>query len=123
MAGSKIFDIVLGSAVLGTVGGLIGMFMGEGFLWPALLLGIMLGAGVGFLGGRQLFLGIFIGTVLGGLLAWGLGGVETITVGAASGAAMGGFLGIWISMLRDMFSQRKSETQSPAVEQPDNSAP
>ncbi len=123
MAGSKIFDIVLGSAVLGTVGGLIGMFMGEGFLWPALLLGIMLGAGVGFLGGRQLFLGIFIGTVLGGLLAWGLGGVETITVGAASGAAMGGFLGIWISMLRDMFSQRKSETQPPAVEQPDNSAP
>lgn len=123
MASSKIFDIVLGSAVLGTVGGLIGMFMGEGFLWPALLLGIMLGAGVGFLGGRQLFLGIFIGTVLGGLLAWGLGGVDTMTVGAASGAAMGGFLGIWISMLRDVFSQRKTEAQPPVVEQPDNSAP
>ena len=123
MASSKIFDFVLGSAVLGTVGGLIGMFMGEGFLWPALLLGIMLGAGVGFLGGRQLFLGIFIGTVLGGLLAWGLGGVDTMTVGAASGAAMGGFLGIWISMLRDVFSQRKAEAQPPVVEQPDNSAP
>ena len=123
MASSKIFDIVLGAAVLGTVGGLIGMFMGEGFLWPALFLGIMLGAGVGFLGGRQLFLGIFIGTVLGGLLAWGLGGVDTITVGAASGAAMGGFLGIWISMLRDVFSQRKAEAQPPAVEQPDNSSP
>lgn len=123
MAGSKVFDILLGSVVLGTVGGLIGMFMGEGFLWPALLLGIMLGAGVGFLGGRQLFLGIFIGTVLGGLLAWGLGGVDAVTVGAASGAAMGGFLGIWISMLCDVFSQRKAESTPPVVEQPDNSAP
>lgn len=122
MVSSKVFDILLGSAVLGTVGGLIGMFMGEGFLWPALLLGIMLGAGVGFLGGRQLFLGIFIGTVLGGLLAWGLGGVDTVTVGAASGAAMGGFLGIWISMLWDVFSQRKAEAP-PVVEEPDNSTP
>ena len=118
---SKIFDVVLGIGVLGTVGMLIGIFMGEGFLLPAVVLGVVLGAGVGLLGGRQLFLGIFIGTVLGGLLAWGLGGVETVTVGAASGAAMGGFLGIWIAMLVDLFRQRKASTSSPVVEQPGNS--
>ena len=123
MAGSKIFDVLLGILVLGTVGALIGMFMGEGFLWPALVLGTMLGAGVGFLGGRQFFLGIFMGTLLGGLLAWGLGGLEAMTVGAASGAAMGGFLGIWISMLWDLFSQRKAEATTPVVEQPEKSAP
>jgi len=123
MSNSKIFDVLLGTAVLGTVGALIGMFMGEGFLFPALILGIMLGAGVGFLGGRQFFLGIFIGTLLGGLLAWGLGGIDTVTVGAASGAAMGGFLGIWISMLWDVFSQRKRDTSPPVVEQSEKLPP
>ena len=123
MAGSKVFDVLLGALILGTVGGLIGMFMGEGFLIPSLIVGGMLGMGVGFLGGRQFFLGIFVGTLLGGLLAWGVSGVEAITVGAASGAAMGGFLGIWISMLCDMFSQRKSKVVPPVVEEPENSAP
>lgn len=121
MTGPKVFDVLLGSIVLGTVGGLIGMFMGEGFLFPALILGIMLGAGVGFLGGRQFFLGIFVGTLLGGVLALGLGGMDAMTVGAASGAAMGGFLGIWISMLWDLFSQRKAEVSPPVVEEPGKS--
>lgn len=109
--------MVLGTIVLGTVGTLIGLFMGEGFLIPGVVLGVLLGVGVGLLGGRQLFLGIFTGTVLGGLLAWGLGGVETITVGAASGAAMGGFLGIWIAMVVDLFRQRKASHGPPVVEQ------
>jgi len=60
MSASKIFDVVLGAMVLGTVGVLIGLSMGSGFLPVALLLGISLGAGVGYLGGRRFFLSIFV---------------------------------------------------------------
>ena len=119
MSGSKIFDVVLGAVVLGTVGVLIGLSMGSGFLPVALLLGILLGAGVGYLGGRRFFVSIFVGTIFGGLLAWRLGGVDAITVGASSGAAMGGFLGVWVSMMLDLFQQRRqSATDSPG-EQPE----
>lgn len=104
---SKVFDVMLGILGLGTVGLLIGIYMGDGWLPLTLTLGISLGAGVGFLGGRGFFLSIFIGTIVGGLLALGLSGTEAVTVGAASGAAMGGFLGIWISMLVDIWQQRK----------------
>ena len=91
MPGSKIFDVIFGTVVLGAVGVLTGLSMGVGFLPVALLIGMCLGAGVGFFGGRRFFLSIFVGTILGGLLAWGLGGVDAVTVGASSGAAMGGF--------------------------------
>ncbi len=103
---SKIFDVLLGILGLGTVGLLIGIYMGEGWLPVALAVGALLGAGVGLVGGRGFFLSIFIGTILGGLLALGLSGTEAVTVGAASGAAMGGFLGIWISMLIETWQQR-----------------
>ncbi len=117
---SKIYDVVLGALVLGTVGVLIGLSMGIGFLPASLVLGILLGAGVGYFGGRQFFLSIFVGTILGGLLAWRLGGVDVITVGASSGAAMGGFMGVWIPMLLDLFQQRKQPVSASPVEQPGN---
>lgn len=120
MPASKIFDIVLGAMVLGTVGVLIGVSMGDGFIPAALLLGILLGAGVGYLGGRRFFLSIFVGAISGGLLAWRLGGVDAMTVGASSGAAMGGFLGVWVSMLGDLFQQRKQSAAITTVEQPEN---
>ncbi|GJL58702.1 MAG: hypothetical protein NPIRA03_15590 [Nitrospirales bacterium] len=106
MTPSKIFDVLLGVMGLGTVGLLIGIFMGEGWLPVAIGAGALLGAGVGLVGGRGFFLSIVIGTILGGLLAFGLSGTEAMTVGAASGAAMGGFLGIWISMLIETWQQR-----------------
>lgn len=106
MTPSKIFDVLLGILGLGTVGLLIGVFMGDGWLPVAVAVGALLGAGVGLVGGRAFFLSIFIGTILGGLLALGLSGTEAVTVGAASGAAMGGFLGIWISMLIETWRQR-----------------
>ena len=120
MAASKIFDVILGAAVLGAVGVLVGLSMGIGFLPAALLLGMCLGAGVGFFGGRRFFLSIFVCTIVGGLLAWSLGGVDTITVGASSGAAMGGFLGVWISMLLDLLQQRNQSASDSSVEQPGN---
>lgn len=123
MTVSKVFDVMLGMLGLGTVGMLLGVFMGDGWLPVTLVLGTLLGAGVGFLGGRGFFLSIFIGTILGGLLALGLSGTEAVTVGAASGAAMGGFLGIWISMLLEMWQQRKQPMSELGVEPPGNSHP
>jgi hypothetical protein len=120
MAASKIFDVIFGAVVLGAVGVLVGLSMGIGFLPAALLLGMCLGAGVGFFGGRRFFLSIFVCASVGGLLAWSLGGVDTITVGASSGAAMGGFLGVWISMLLDLLQQRNQSASDSAVEQPGN---
>lgn len=120
MSASKIFDVMFGAVVLGTVGVLIGLSMGVGFLPAGILIGMCLGAGVGFFGGRQFFLSIFVGTILGGLLAWGLGGVDVITIGASSGAAMGGFMGVWISMLLDLLRQRKQSLSTSPEEQSEN---
>lgn len=120
MSASKIFDVMFGAVVLGTVGVLIGLSMGVGFLPAGILIGMCLGAGVGFFGGRQFFLSIFVGTILGGLLAWGLGGVDVITIGASSGAAMGGFMGVWISMLLDLLQQRKQSLSTSPEEQSEN---
>lgn len=120
MSAAKIFDVMFGAVVLGTVGVLIGLSMGVGFLPAAILIGMCLGAGVGFFGGRQFFSSIFVGTILGGLLAWGLGGVDVITIGASSGAAMGGFMGVWISMLFDLLQQRKHPLSTSPVEPPGN---
>lgn len=107
-----IIDVLLGVVVMGTVGVLIGILMGDAFLYFASGLGVLLGVGIGLIGGRRFFLGIFIGTFLGGTLAWAVSGPENITVGAGSGAAMGGFLGIWISMLIDVFWRKPVEPSS-----------
>ena len=115
---SKIFDVMFGAVVLGTVGVLTGLSMGVWFLPAALMIGLCLGAGVGLFGGRRFFLSIIVGTIAGGVLAWNLGGVDTISVGASSGAAMGGFLGVWVSMLLDLLQQRKESLLTPPIEEP-----
>ena len=69
-------------------------------------LGVALGAVVGYLGGRRFLVSILVGTVLGGLLAWLIAGVEKVSFGAG-GAAMGGFFGVQISMLLDVRAARK----------------
>ena len=109
---SRITDIVFGVAVMGTVGTLIGMIMGEASTPLTGGLGGLLGAVVGFLGGRRFLISILIGAASGGLLAWFVAGFEKISVGAGAGAAMGGFLGVQISMLLDMRAARKAEANS-----------
>ena len=99
----KIIDIVLGFIVMGTVGILIGLLLGGTFLYVATGMGIVLGVGIGLIGGRRFFIGVLVGAVLGGALAWLVSGADNITIGAGAGAAMGGFLGTWISMLIDVF--------------------
>ncbi|WP_447970846.1 hypothetical protein [Nitrospira sp. M1] len=115
MSQSKIIDVLIGTLVMGTVGTLIGLLMGGGYLPVAVVIGITLGAGVGMFGGRRFFLSIFVGSILGGLLAWVLGGIDAVTVGSASGAAMGGFLGVQVSMILDSLAERKRRLASSSV--------
>ena len=112
---AKMIDVSIGIVVMGTVGILIGLLMGGGYLPVAVIIGILLGGGVGMFGGRRFFLSIFIGTILGGILARVLGGVDATTVGAASGAAMGGFLGVQASMIFDSMAERKRQTAMAAA--------
>ena len=108
----KSLDVVFGVAVMGTVGTLIGMIMGEASIPLTAGAGALLGAVVGFLGGRRFLFSILIGTGLGGALAWFVAGADKISVGAGAGAAMGGFLGVQISMLLDMRAARKASSDA-----------
>ncbi len=111
-SGCTLLDVVFGAAVMGTVGTMIGLIMGGSVFPVATGLGLVLGAVVGVLGGRRFLISILIGTVLGGALAWALVGPDKVSVGAGAGAAMGGFLGVQISMLLDTWAERKGEARS-----------
>lgn len=102
------FDIVFGLAVMGTVGILIGYIMGGGLMPIAIVIGLALGGVIGYLGGRRFLISILVGSLLGGALAWLVAGTDRIWVGAGAGAAMGGFLGVQISMLLDVRAARKA---------------
>ena len=106
-AALKVMDILFGMAVMGTVGTLIGIIMGGGIMPLASGTGLVLGGFIGFMGGRRFLASILVGTLLGGALAWLIAGPERISVGAGAGAAMGGFLGVQISMLLDMRAAKK----------------
>ena len=110
----KVIDILFGVAVMGTVGTLIGIIMGGGIMPLASGTGLVLGGVIGFMGGRRFLASILVGTLLGGALAWLIGGTERISVGAGAGAAMGGFLGVQISMLLDMRAAKKKEASEQA---------
>lgn len=108
----RLIDIAFGLAVMGTVGTLIGYIMGGSLMPVAIGLGLLLGGVIGLLGGRRFLACILGGTLLGGALAWLVADAERIWVGAGAGAAMGGFLGVQISMLLDLRASRKAEAQS-----------
>jgi len=107
----KWLDIAFGLAVMGTVGTLIGLIMGGGLMPVAIAVGLAMGGVIGYLGGRRFLISILIGSLLGGALAWLVGGVERISVGAGAGAAMGGFLGVQISMLLEVRAARKASSE------------
>ena len=107
----KWLDIAFGLAVMGTVGTLIGLVMGGGLMPVAIVVGLAMGGVIGYLGGRRFLISILIGSLLGGALAWLVAGVERISVGAGAGAAMGGFLGVQISMLLDVRAARKASSE------------
>lgn len=111
-------DVVFGIVVMGTVGALIGTILGGSSVPITAGLGLVLGAVVGFLGGRRFLLSILVGTVLGGLLAWLVAGIDKISFGAGAGAAMGGFLGVQISMLLDIRAARRAAAVDASDEAP-----
>ncbi|MGH7208788.1 MAG: hypothetical protein ACREIL_05325 [Nitrospiraceae bacterium] len=115
LSARRITDMVFGAVVMGSVGVLIGLLMGGGALPIATGLGLVLGTAIGILRGRRFLISILVGAALGGALAWALAGPEKISIGAGAGAAMGGFLGVNISMLLDMRADRK---RSAALEGP-----
>ena len=100
-------DVLFGILIMGTVGALIGTILGGSSVPVTSGLGLALGTVVGFLGGRRFLVSILVGTVLGGLLAWLVAGYEKVSFGAGAGAAMGGFLGVQISMLLDVRAARR----------------
>ena len=106
----KWFDVAFGITVMGTVGALIGLIMGGSLMPVAIAVGLAMGGVIGFLGGRRFLVSILIGSFLGGALAWLVAGAERISVGAGAGAAMGGFLGVQISMLLDVRAARKAQS-------------
>ena len=114
----QIIDAVFGALVMGTVGGLIGLLTGNQALPVTTGIGIAMGLVIGLFGGRRFLVSILIGTVLGGLLAWFLAGVDKVSFGAGAGAAMGGFLGVQSSMLLDLLAERKRAAHAQDQERP-----
>ena len=114
----KVFDIAFGAAVMGTVWTLIGLIMGGGLTPVAIAAGLVLGCVIGFLGGRRFLISILVGTVVFGALAWLVAGFEGVWVVAGAGAAMGGFLGVQISMLLDARAARKAASEQPGASAP-----
>jgi uncharacterized membrane protein YedE/YeeE len=111
-------DAVFGALVMGTVGALIGLLTGNQALPVTTGIGLAMGVVIGLFGGRRFLVSILIGTVLGGLLAWFVAGVDKISFGAGAGAAMGGFLGVQSSMLLDLLAERKRAAQTQDQERP-----
>jgi hypothetical protein len=114
----QIIDAVFGALVMGTVGGLIGLLTGNQALLVTTGIGVAMGVVIGLFGGRRFLFSILIGTVLGGLLAWFVAGVDKVSFGAGAGAAMGGFLGVQSSMLLDLLAERKRAAHAQDQERP-----
>jgi hypothetical protein len=50
------------------------------------------------MGARRFLLSVLIGSAVGGLLGWYAGGAEVVRLGAGTGSAIGGFIGVNIEL-------------------------
>lgn len=92
-------DHLLGILIMGTTGGVIGFYLDSTILIASgAILGSFLGGFVTTLGARLFFLSILTGTFLGGSLFALSQGSEWFMIGAGSGGAIGGFVGINIQL-------------------------
>ena len=93
-------DLALGAGIMGSTGAVIGLTLGGPLLTAVTTaVGILLGASIAFLNARRFFISILIGTVVCGALALALGGSYALVIGAGTGGAVGGFIGITIELL------------------------
>jgi hypothetical protein len=112
--GRVTLDMLLGAVVFGIVGAAIGYYWGTGVgLAVTTAVGLVFGFLIGLLGGRRFFVSIVCGALLGAGLAWLVSGPSAIPLGAASGGAMGGFLGVQTGMLLELWHQRKEAPAAP----------
>jgi hypothetical protein len=94
-------DLVMGMIIMGTTGAVIGLNLGGPVLTTtATLLGIMLGGFLSMLGARRFFISVLAGSFIGGTLALWLGGPYAFIIGAGSGGAIGGFIGVNIELFK-----------------------
>ena len=106
--GGLTFDMVFGAVVFGVVGAAIGYYINTAASIPvAGIIGTVFGLLIGILGGRRFFISIVCGAVLGAALFGLVSGRDVVALGAGVGGAMGGFLGVQIGMLLDLWRQRK----------------
>ncbi len=109
-------DMLFGALVFGIVGAAIGYYLGTvASMAIATAVGLAFGFLIGLLGGRRFFISIVCGALLGAGLAWFISGTSAVPLGAASGGAIGGFLGVQMGMLLELWQQRKG---SPTVPPP-----
>ena len=105
--------MVFGSVVFGIVGLAIGYYMDvRGGIAVAGLIGMVLGLFIGILGGRRFFISIVCGAILVATLFGLVSGRDAIPLGAGVGGAMGGFVGVQLGMLLDLWRQRKASAAS-----------
>ena len=107
--GRVTLDMLFGSIVFGIVGLAIGYYLDtRASIAVAGLIGMLLGLFVGILGGRRFFLSIVCGAIVVATLFGLVSGRDAIPLGAGVGGAMGGFVGIQLGMLLDLWRQRKA---------------
>src|SRR2546430_16566029 len=110
--GRVTFDMVFGATVFGVVGAAIGYYWGTtASLVIVSTVGVAFGFLIGLLGGRRFFVSIVCGAILGGGLAWLVSGTGAVPLGAASGGAVGGFLGVQLGMLIELRQQSKASRE------------
>jgi hypothetical protein len=105
--------MVFGAVVFGIVGAAIGYYMNTtGSIWLAGVIGMLLGLCIGVLGGRRFFISIVCGALLGAGLFGFVSGGDAVPLGAGVGGAMGGFIGVQLGMLMDLWQQHKQSVSS-----------
>jgi len=111
--GRLTLDMVFGAVVFGIVGAAIGYYINTpASITVAGLIGMALGLFIGMLGGRRFFISIVSGAILVAGLFGLVSGRDAVLLGAGVGGAMGGFLGVQMSMLLDLWRQRKASAKS-----------
>jgi hypothetical protein len=115
-------DMLFGAVVFGIVGAAIGYYIGTAAsMVIATIVGLAFGSLIGLLGGRRFFISIVCGALLGGGLAGLASGVDAVPLGAASGGAVGGFLGVQMGMLVELWQQsRQAQPVEPAPSNGEN---
>ncbi len=93
--------------ITGVTGAAVGFFMGNiGWVLVMAIVGAVLGAIVWRLGGQKFFLFVVVGVLLGSGLAIYIDGMTSALLGAGTGGAVGGFVGVNVRMLQPKFPQK-----------------